>query len=592
MKSRRSWWTAFALCIAVVLAALVWVTVMTLRLERAEVVARAQAEHQEALGVALYRMDYWLAPLLAQEAVRPYFDYQPFYPQQRAYTTLLSPIEPGEVLAPSPLLAFESDYFTLHYQIAPDGGVTSPQAPVGEFQNLAEGVYLSTDQIEANAATLNEISSVLSPQKVEQCVADAEAQEAQDAAVWNATLSPVIADPGAQLAEDPQDFAQRKGTYQQAQRLNIAQSGKIRSSGGATSPIRVGSLVPFWTAGEEQPRLMFTRRILVNGASYFQGFVCDWPRLERALLGRVADLFPAASLVPVPGSPAETPERGNMLATIPVALEVPDPPVVASMMSPVRWTLVLTWAAVLAGIAAVAVTLQASIAFGQKRSRFASAVTHELRSPLTTFQMYTEMLAAGMVDDDAKRREYLQTLHKESGRLANLVENVMAYARLEEGRRRPVPRATTLETLLDHVVPALRQRAESGGMELSIENEMAPQTALRADLDAVGQVLGNLVDNACKYAAEASDRTVHLTVRGENGRVAIRVRDHGPGIPARYTGAIFSPFHRGRRDAADPVPGLGLGLALARGLARDLGGDLELEPTADGACFRLTLPVG
>ena len=151
--------------------------------------------------------------------------------------------------------------------------------------------------------------------------------------------------------------------------------------------------------------------------------------------------------------------------------------------------------------------------------------------------------------------------------------------------------ATTLGAVLDHAVPALEQRAKAAGMVLTIENGLAPETPVRADLDAVGQVLGNLVDNACKYATGADDTSIELVATTEGGRVVIRVRDHGPGIPRKYKGAIFSPFDRGRRDAADPVPGLGLGLALSRGLARDLGGDLELEPSPDGACFRLTLPA-
>ena len=85
--------------------------------------------------------------------------------------------------------------------------------------------------------------------------------------------------------------------------------------------------------------------------------------------------------------------------------------------------------------AATAVSaLRASIAFGERRSRFASAVTHELRTPLTTFRMYSEMLADDMVPDEGQRRVYLATLKEESGRLATLVENVLTYARLEEGR--------------------------------------------------------------------------------------------------------------------------------------------------------------
>ena len=80
--------------------------------------------------------------------------------------------------------------------------------------------------------------------------------------------------------------------------------------------------------------------------------------------------------------------------------------------------------------------------------------------------------------------------------------------------------------------------------------------------------------------------------RVEDGALALCVRDHGPGVSPEHAKAIFNPFDRGARGRGDSTPGVGLGLALARGLARDLGGDLVLDPSSpDGACFKLTLPV-
>ena len=112
------------------------------------------------------------------------------------------------------------------------------------------------------------------------------------------------------------------------------------------------------------------------------------------------------------------------------------------------------------------------------------------------------------------------------------------------------------------------------------------------DAEAVGQILGNLVDNAAKYANGTSASTIHLGAKAANGSVVLTVRDHGPGIAREQAAAIFEPFARGGRDPSDPVPGVGLGLALARGLARDLGGELTLESPADGgARFRLELPA-
>ena len=125
-----------------------------------------------------------------------------------------------------------------------------------------------------------------------------------------------------------------------------------------------------------------------------------------------------------------------------------------------------------------------------------------------------------------------------------------------------------------------------------VEADSAESLALEVDVGAIGQVLRNLVDNATKYAGNGKAATVHLQTAIENGSLVLRVRDHGPGIPAAETRAIFKPFDRGPQDPSGKAPGIGLGLALARGLARDMGGDLTLERPRDaGACFRLTLPI-
>ena len=596
MRSRRSWWLVYGVCAAVVLSALAWVTVTVLSLERAEIRARTDAGHQESLRLALWRMDSWLAPLLAREAARPYFDYQAFYPQQRAYTTLLYPIEPGEVLTPSPLLSYQSEYLPLHFQVGPDGSLTSPQAPAGSFQKIAQDTYLSLQQIMSNYAVLDENRLVLNRRDLDQCVLAAESREPAGAEIVPPAVVVQADEQLNQQLRTKQEAGRRKGTYRQT----VEQAGQIPQQAGAVQtqaevPIVVGSLVPFWSNGAVGggSRLMFTRRVQVGDQFYYQGFLSDWPKLRAALLEQVNDLFADARLVPVVDVPTVEEEIGTMLATIPVALEVPAPvPAAAGILSPARLTLMLTWLAVLATLFAVAWTLRASVAFGEKRSRFASAVTHELRTPLTTFRMYSEMLAEGMVEDAEKRQLYLETLRDESARLSALVENVLAYARLEEGRAPPRLVPTTAGDLVNHVVGHLRQRVESAGMLLSVENEVATETPLSVDMEVVGQILGNLVDNACKYAAGADDRTIHLVGRVEDGALALGVRDHGPGVAPEHAKAIFNPFDRGASGRGDSTPGVGLGLALARGLARDLGGDLVLDPsTPDGACFKLTLPL-
>ena len=128
-------------------------------------------------------------------------------------------------------------------------------------------------------------------------------------------------------------------------------------------------------------------------------------------------------------------------------------------------------------------------------------------------------------------------------------------------------------------------------MELVVKKDDAARTAtVRANPSAVQQILFNLVDNSCKYASDASDRRIHLILERSGSKVRLAVRDHGPGISRRSRRRLFRSFSKSAHDAANSAPGVGLGLALSRRLATDMGGQLRLDKTViDGASFVLTL---
>jgi signal transduction histidine kinase len=282
------------------------------------------------------------------------------------------------------------------------------------------------------------------------------------------------------------------------------------------------------------------------------------------------------------------------LAALPVRLlpgEAPFEP--DSSVSALRLSLAVAWGCVLLAGLAVAALLAGVVTLSERRGAFVSAVTHELRTPLTTFRMYAEMLAEGMVPDAAQRERYLNTLRVEAERLTHLVENVLAYARLERGRARGRVEVVAVEQLLARVESRLRGRAEQAGMQLVVEldNRVTP-FLVRTDTSAVEQVLFNLVDNACKYAVTAADRRIHLSAGILGRRLELRVGDHGPGIAHRQARRLFRPFSKSAVEAANSAPGVGLGLALSRRLAREMGGDLSLESTpAFASCFVLALPL-
>jgi len=267
---------------------------------------------------------------------------------------------------------------------------------------------------------------------------------------------------------------------------------------------------------------------------------------------------------------------------------------VMPLWSPLHTLLVVAWGGVALAMFAAAMLLGGVVALSERRASFVSSVTHELRTPLTTFRLYSEMLADDMIPEGEQRRGYLRTLQTEATRLTHLVENVLAYSRIERGSARARIEQTTAEELAGRVVPRLEERASSAGMSLAVDlPENITGVRLRADLTATEQILFNLVDNACKYASPPSgDGILHISFKREAKYLQIRVRDHGPGISPRERRRLFKPFHKSAQEAAASKPGVGLGLSLSRRLARALGGNLVWEPAnGPGTSFRLDLPV-
>jgi len=181
-------------------------------------------------------------------------------------------------------------------------------------------------------------------------------------------------------------------------------------------------------------------------------------------------------------------------------------------------------------------------------------------------------------------------MRSEADRLSVLVENVLSYARLERGRPAHHGQTATIAQLLDRAAARLSQLADASQMAFVVETDGVPgDTRVIADPGPVEQILFNLVDNAGKYAADATDCRIHLQAVRNGSHVELRVRDYGPGISRSEARRLFRPFTKSAREAAHTAHGVGL--ALSRRLARALGGDLRVEHTEEGACFVVTLPI-
>jgi signal transduction histidine kinase len=588
VTAHRRTWAWFAGAAFVLLGATSWLTATLVALDRDEVSARRSAELQQKLRLALWRMDSWLAPHLAREAMRPADEYRSFAPIDSAWTVRLDKLQEG-VVVPSPLLTFTSELFPLHFELEADGSLASPQVPPDAVRDRAMAGGLSAEHAARAATRLQELRPRL-------LFAGFDTQlRAAEALLPDVGCNPAPAGAGAELQQSVAEYSNRQ--IANAESIGqIAKGARARSRAQApvvpAVPSSLGPLLPFWLADGEV--LVFARRAQRAGGQSLQGVLVDWPVLQRELMLLVDDLFGGGTVHVVRCERPSAVEQASMLASVPARLVVDAGYGAAISGLPTTPMLVVTWAVTLLGLLALGFTLRTAIGYGERRARFASAVTHELRTPLTTFRMYSEMLADGVVTDPAAQREYLGTLRQEADRLSRVVENVLAWSRLEQGRFASRRERHALAAILQRVEPQLQRRLQDAGMRLELRLQpTAAEVVLRTDEDAIGQILFNLVDNAAKYARGAADPVVVLAAAAGDGRVCIDVCDRGPGVPPALRERVFQPFDRGAvPTATNDTPGVGLGLALARGLARDLGGELALvADAAPGARFRLELPL-
>jgi signal transduction histidine kinase len=330
-------------------------------------------------------------------------------------------------------------------------------------------------------------------------------------------------------------------------------------------------------------------------------------------------VLPESSKFPVLASEAGTfsdpPESEGPKFVLRIHLK--DPEIVFAAQRRRQWFFggLILAAAVVAGLAAW--QMQRSIhrqqALNEEQSNFIASVSHELRIPLATLRLLAEGLASGRIAEPNQRRQYAGLLLQETRRLGRLVENVLDFGRIEQGRKEYQFEPTDLVRLVSATVRAFEPLAAERKVRIAwtepVDSQFAGRSEavveLLADGVALQQALSNLLDNALKHAPEGSVVTVAVEAVGSpSGDLAsvttrpasvvrISVRDTGPGIPPEDRQRIFERFFRRGSELRRETQGVGLGLAIVRHIVSAHRGRVWVDDTpGPGACFVIELPSG
>jgi two-component system phosphate regulon sensor histidine kinase PhoR len=224
----------------------------------------------------------------------------------------------------------------------------------------------------------------------------------------------------------------------------------------------------------------------------------------------------------------------------------------------------------------------------QRNAEFVAAVSHEMKTPLSSIKAYVELLADGEAEDEATREEFLGVINGQTDRLKRLIDNLLNLARIEAGVVAVNKESQSLNQILQEAVEVLRPAAEQ--KKITLVAELSPlYLGVLADRDTLLQAIINLLSNAVKYTRESG--TVTLRSRASESSVEFEVQDTGVGLSEEDTHKVFEKFYRVKKDK-DMAAGTGLGLPLVKHIVEDIHrGQIAVRSTlGEGSAFSVVLP--
>jgi signal transduction histidine kinase len=225
----------------------------------------------------------------------------------------------------------------------------------------------------------------------------------------------------------------------------------------------------------------------------------------------------------------------------------------------------------------------------QLRNDLVANVTHELKTPLSSMRLLVDTLLNSKTLHEQTAREYLQLIARENARLSRLIDNFLAFSRMERNKRTFDFHVVPAERIIDDAQAAVRERFHPPGcqFEVKVPPTLPPVTA---DADAMVTAIVNLLDNAYKYSGD--DKRIKLSAAADNGKVCFAVEDNGIGLSPRETKRIFRRFYQVDQRMSRSGGGCGLGLSIVKFIVSAHKGTVEVQSRPNcGSTFTIALPA-
>lgn len=406
---------------------------------------------------------------------------------------------------------------------------------------------------------------------------------------------------------EPRQSAGSIGAAEDAARSAVQGSVRVRTFESEVAPLEFSAL--------DSGHFVLYRRVWRDGNRYVQGALIEQQPFLRGMIqdrfletalsgmsdllvayrGEVFEVFGARSSRAYLSNAAEL--EGTLLYQTRLSAPLGDLELLFSVkhLPPGPGAGVINWVAfilvlVLCGGFYLMHRLGVSgIRLARQQQDFVSAVSHELKTPLTSIRMYGEMLREGWAQEE-KKKTYYEFIHDESERLSRLINNVLQLSRMARRGPQPELKPVRVRELIDAVRSKAASQVERAGFELGVDSaEDAGRAIVRVDTDYFTQIVINLVDNAVKFSAKAEHRRIEASCRLEQDNlVRFSIRDYGPGVPRDQMRKIFTLFFRSESELTRETVGTGIGLALVDQLARAMNAKVDVVNRDPGAEFTVT----
>lgn len=232
------------------------------------------------------------------------------------------------------------------------------------------------------------------------------------------------------------------------------------------------------------------------------------------------------------------------------------------------------------------------ISLARQQQDFVSAVSHELKTPLTSIRMYGEMLKEGWAEPE-KQQQYYEFIHDESERLTRLISNVLQLANITRNEPQFDLQPVTVGELMNQIESKISSQVQRAGFKLELQkDEQADKATINIDEDCFAQIIINLVDNAIKFSKGAKEKRIGITSKlTSDNKVMFAVRDFGPGVSRHQMKKIFKLFYRAESELTRETVGTGIGLAIVHQLSVAMNGKVDVINQEPGAEFRVSFPA-